>query len=887
MKSTTNALMSQSCAFVSSDEQQHQLLNETKYVKHLDESALHNESHDGMPVIDANEEPPAATAVIKNKTAIALVTAATQQPEQIFASQTIKDEGNPNQSDEMAVVSPSYSAKNINLHVSNLCPEVTEKQLYHWFAPFGTIVRHKLVMDVNTGYCRGYGFVLFEDEADAAEALKAMNGRTPLPLGGVQNATAVADAPTSTKKLPASARDDCLNAPPCLSPLTEGSDLPGKTSHSGHDGHVDGCEPKVMTDASDNEVEAGTLSTRTVSSWNTTTETNVVAVQSEPITVQWSRNHQWESLNKAIKSFVDSDTVYIRNLPGDVSHNEALQLMFQFGDVAGFKTVPVPKSPIKGLRMASVQFSGGVDVARRAAAALHGTRPWGDERCPIVLLAKVAQINLNKVQCTNAQRNSHNHVQATRSDCAATPTCEKKKSKTKHKESIHHDSISSQQEIDCSLSNTINVTHCNADVLSPPHTTSSEDPSIEPVLVKNSTIENRNGATGSDGVSGELGVQTGGGGMSSTDSRGKKNRLQRHRQSDLLPPLSPTRKDSNTTSATHHQSPTLMSRTTSQYGISFRDKYSEHNGVDAGTGSLGNGGGAGAYSPRDVSSKNGRLVWFQGLLQQRHDGTCDIVKSHVLKYVEPSGPQSAGYGDGDSAPCSCNTTNYSSPATPSHNYHTAGGVGGDTPMMMSSSHEHSPYVDPYKNNNNNNNNYTHYTNNNNLNNNCNTSNSFHHNSGYNMSGYANGSSGLYSKGSNHGTYQSKYPDRTQHNPYLDHVIGGSGGDLTSHNANVGAGGAGVSVGVDGGASGEKGGAAAYGDVHYSTNYASMTAQYPQQHDSDAQYQQHQHSSSGRTYNNNNNYSMYVEKPNYNSHQHQAHNRSFAANSSSSNANYSY
>ncbi len=45
------------------------------------------------------------------------------------------------------------------------------------FAEFGTVASAKVIMDNQTGRSRGFGFVEFDDAAQAQAAIAAMNGR--------------------------------------------------------------------------------------------------------------------------------------------------------------------------------------------------------------------------------------------------------------------------------------------------------------------------------------------------------------------------------------------------------------------------------------------------------------------------------------------------------------------------------------------------------------------------------------------------------------------------------------------------------------------------------------------------------------------------------------
>lgn len=63
-----------------------------------------------------------------------------------------------------------------NVFVKFLHPELTDKQLYTLFAPFGTIVSSKIMVDHQTGNSLGYGFVRFSRAEEAQQAISKMNG---------------------------------------------------------------------------------------------------------------------------------------------------------------------------------------------------------------------------------------------------------------------------------------------------------------------------------------------------------------------------------------------------------------------------------------------------------------------------------------------------------------------------------------------------------------------------------------------------------------------------------------------------------------------------------------------------------------------------------------
>ncbi|KAJ3203090.1 hypothetical protein HK099_001615, partial [Clydaea vesicula] len=63
---------------------------------------------------------------------------------------------------------------NCNVYVRGLLPSVTDKQFLEICEKFGTIVTSKAILDLQTNECKGYGFVLYENEADAKAALSGI-----------------------------------------------------------------------------------------------------------------------------------------------------------------------------------------------------------------------------------------------------------------------------------------------------------------------------------------------------------------------------------------------------------------------------------------------------------------------------------------------------------------------------------------------------------------------------------------------------------------------------------------------------------------------------------------------------------------------------------------
>ena len=62
-----------------------------------------------------------------------------------------------------------------NLYVGNLPFTATEDAVRELFAPHGTVEKHSLISDRDTGQPRGFGFIEMSS-ADASRAMQALNG---------------------------------------------------------------------------------------------------------------------------------------------------------------------------------------------------------------------------------------------------------------------------------------------------------------------------------------------------------------------------------------------------------------------------------------------------------------------------------------------------------------------------------------------------------------------------------------------------------------------------------------------------------------------------------------------------------------------------------------
>lgn len=63
------------------------------------------------------------------------------------------------------------------LYVGNLPYTVRDEELREFFSAYSSVTSASVVMDRMTGRSRGFGFVEMSDDAEADEAVGAMNGK--------------------------------------------------------------------------------------------------------------------------------------------------------------------------------------------------------------------------------------------------------------------------------------------------------------------------------------------------------------------------------------------------------------------------------------------------------------------------------------------------------------------------------------------------------------------------------------------------------------------------------------------------------------------------------------------------------------------------------------
>jgi RNA recognition motif-containing protein len=64
----------------------------------------------------------------------------------------------------------------MNIYVGNLSYEVTEENLAELFEAYGTVSSTKIITDKYNDRSKGFGFVTMDDQEEAKNAIKSLNG---------------------------------------------------------------------------------------------------------------------------------------------------------------------------------------------------------------------------------------------------------------------------------------------------------------------------------------------------------------------------------------------------------------------------------------------------------------------------------------------------------------------------------------------------------------------------------------------------------------------------------------------------------------------------------------------------------------------------------------
>ena len=65
----------------------------------------------------------------------------------------------------------------MNMYVSNLSFHAVDEDLKKLFEQYGSVSSAKIITDRETGRSRGFGFVEMDNDAEANEAMKALNNK--------------------------------------------------------------------------------------------------------------------------------------------------------------------------------------------------------------------------------------------------------------------------------------------------------------------------------------------------------------------------------------------------------------------------------------------------------------------------------------------------------------------------------------------------------------------------------------------------------------------------------------------------------------------------------------------------------------------------------------
>ncbi|XP_045820860.1 RNA-binding protein 39-like [Trifolium pratense] len=113
------------------------------------------------------------------------------QPVMVKPSEAEKNLVQSNTTSGAAGVTGPYGAVDRKLYVGNLHFNMTESQLREIFEPFGTVEVVQLPLDLETGHCKGFGFIQFA-HLEHAKAAQSLNGKLEI-AGRTIKVSSVAD----------------------------------------------------------------------------------------------------------------------------------------------------------------------------------------------------------------------------------------------------------------------------------------------------------------------------------------------------------------------------------------------------------------------------------------------------------------------------------------------------------------------------------------------------------------------------------------------------------------------------------------------------------------------------------------------------------------------
>ena len=77
-----------------------------------------------------------------------------------------------------AGTTPTVNGSGWCLFVYNLAPETEENILWQLFGPFGAVQNVKVIRDLQTNKCKGFGFVTMTNYDECLVAIQSLNGYT-------------------------------------------------------------------------------------------------------------------------------------------------------------------------------------------------------------------------------------------------------------------------------------------------------------------------------------------------------------------------------------------------------------------------------------------------------------------------------------------------------------------------------------------------------------------------------------------------------------------------------------------------------------------------------------------------------------------------------------
>lgn len=113
------------------------------------------------------------------------------QPVMVKPSEAEKNLVQSNTTTGAAGVVGPYGAVDRKLYVGNLHFNMTESQLREIFEPFGIVEVVQLPLDLETGHCKGFGFIQFA-HIEHAKAAQSLNGKLEI-AGRTIKVSSVAD----------------------------------------------------------------------------------------------------------------------------------------------------------------------------------------------------------------------------------------------------------------------------------------------------------------------------------------------------------------------------------------------------------------------------------------------------------------------------------------------------------------------------------------------------------------------------------------------------------------------------------------------------------------------------------------------------------------------